>query len=141
MHLHKAKQVEMAKLADVGAEKLLDVDDRVGVVFSHSYSSVAFCTSDQSARGEFGHQDGVHASSISDSMESHSVVVEVQEGLCILQHLLSHVAVKLRKLDHSVLTILRLQDFTHGVWTVGRTIVPPPASFVVELVQHRQRWC
>jgi hypothetical protein len=49
--------------------------------------------------------------------------------------------VNLRKLDHSVLTILRLQDFTHGVWTVGRTIVPPPASFVVELVQHRQRWC
>jgi hypothetical protein len=122
VHLHKAKQVEMAKLADVGAEKLLDVNDRVGVVFSHSYSSAAFRPSDQSALGEFGHQDGLHASSISVSMESHSVVVEVQEGLCILQHLLSHVAVNLRKLDHSVLTILRLQDFTHGVWTVGRTL-------------------
>ena len=112
----------MAKLAAVGAEKLLDVNDRVGVVFSHSYSSAAFRPSDQSALGEFGHQDGLHASSISVSMESHSVVVEVQEGLCILQHLLSHVAVNLRKLDHSVLTILRLQDFTHGVWTVGRTL-------------------
>ena len=113
----------MAELFDVLDKELLDVDVGVGVVLSHGDAQETFWPCDQSSFGELGSQNGLRAFSKSGSVKDHLVVVEVQKGLGILEHLVDCITFFFWKSHHLVFSIFMLQDLAHRVRLVGRAVL------------------
>ena len=113
----------MTELVVVLDKELLDVDVGNGVVLSYEDAQETFWPCAQNSFGELGSQNGLHAFSKSGSVKNYLVVVEVQKGLGILEHLAECITFLFRKSHHLVFSIFMLQDLAHCVWLVGRAVL------------------